>query len=118
MSQDAIARTVSERQLLDMVVELALRLGWLVHHDLPALNERGRWRTAIQGVAGFPDLVLVRPPRVVFAELKRESGNTTQLQERWLDALSSCPVEVYVWRPRHWLDGTIERVLSGERFQR
>jgi len=111
---DAVARSMSERQLLDMVVELALRLGWLVHHDLPALNERGRWRTAIQGIAGFPDLVLVRPPRVVFAELKTEKNDPTELQERWLDALAACAVEVYVWRPRHWLDGTIERILAGE----
>jgi hypothetical protein len=61
---------------------------------------------------GFPDLVMVKPPRVIFAEIKTEKGrlstgrmnkaNTRWLpgQDDWLEALSHCiGVEYYLWRP-------------------
>jgi hypothetical protein len=44
-----------------------------------------------------------RPPRLVFAELKREGGKLTVEQERWLELLRQCPgVETFVWRPADW----------------
>ncbi len=43
---------------------------------------------------------MVRPPRLVFAELKAERGRTTPHQERWLALLGACPgVESHLWRP-------------------
>lgn len=103
---------MTESQLQDAVVRCARTLGWLVHHDRPGMDRRGHWRTAIQGHPGFPDLVLVRPPRVLFVELKSERGEISSWQEQWLDAFVACPgVEVYVWRPRDWVSGEIERVL-------
>jgi hypothetical protein len=49
---------------------------------------------------GWPDLAMVRPPHLVFAELKSESGRVTVHQERWLALLAGCPgVETYLWRP-------------------
>jgi hypothetical protein len=61
---------------------------------------------------GFPDLVLVKPPRVLFVELKRENGKLTDEQHAWMRALAGCPgVEVYVWRPPN-LDG-VQQVLAG-----
>jgi hypothetical protein len=43
---------------------------------------------------------MVRPPRIVFAELKAEAGKVTEHQARWLALLSACPgVETYLWRP-------------------
>ena len=90
----------SERDFQQAVVELARLCGWLVHHTRPALTQRGRWLTPIQGDAGFPDLVLCRPPRVIFAELKRNGARPTPQQQGWLDALSACAgVEVYLWTP-------------------
>jgi hypothetical protein len=62
---------MTERDFQRAVVELARLMGWRVHHTRPALTQRGRWLTPIQGDAGFPDLVLCRPPRLVLAELKR-----------------------------------------------
>ena len=72
-------------------------------------------RYSLRSTAGFPDLVLVRPPRVVVAELKRQGGKLTEGrlrhdprgyprwidgQEEWLRALAQCPgVETYVWYP-------------------
>lgn len=115
----ALDELIPERLLLDAVVEAARALGWLVHHDRPARDRRGKWATAIQGDAGFPDLVLVRPPRVLFVELKAERGTLTVAQQGWLEAVSGCPgVECYVWRPRDWLDGTVLRVLGGQEVLR
>ena len=61
---------MTERDLQDAVMEMAKLLGWRCVHFRPARTLHGEWRTAIEGHAGFPDLVLLRPPRLVFAELK------------------------------------------------
>lgn len=56
----------------------------------------------VQGDRGFPDLVLVKPPRLIFAELKVK-GKPRPEQNEWLKALidSSC-AEVYFWAPADW----------------
>jgi hypothetical protein len=62
--------------------------------------------------AGWPDLVLVRPPRIIFAELKGERGTASQRQTEWLDVLRLLPqVEVYLWHPNDW--PTLVEVLTG-----
>jgi hypothetical protein len=43
---------MSETEFKDMVISIAKRYGWLVHHDLPAQNTRGRWMTNVQGDVG------------------------------------------------------------------
>jgi len=92
-----------ERDFQQAVIDLARRTGWRVHHTRPALTQRGRWLTPIQGDAGFPDLVLVRAGRVIFAELKRNGARPTPAQRGWLDALGQCAgVECYLWRPDDW----------------
>jgi hypothetical protein len=74
------------------------------------------WRTPVQGDGkGFPDLVLARPPRVIFAELKTAKGKLGPEQENWLAALTACPgVEVYVWRPDQ-LDDIAQILRLGRR---
>jgi hypothetical protein len=63
----------------------------------------GKWATPLQGDAGLPDLILCKPPRLLFAELKRERGRVSEAQADWLDALSRCSgVEVYLWKPSDW----------------
>jgi hypothetical protein len=92
-----------ERDFQRAVIDLARLTGWRVHHTRPALTRRGRWLTPIQGDAGFPDLVLVRAGRVIFAELKRVGGKPTAEQQAWLEALQACAgVEVYLWTPNDW----------------
>jgi hypothetical protein len=55
--------------------------------------------------AGFPDLVLVRPPRLIFAELKTAKGRVSPAQGEWLEDLGHVAskvgprIEVAVWRP-------------------
>jgi len=89
-----------EAQFKNAVIEVAQRYGWFVHHDLPAMNRRGKWATHIQGDSGFPDLVLVNPKGVlVFAELKTDIGVVRKTQNAWLDRLEQSGAIVQVWRP-------------------
>lgn len=94
--------TITEREWQSRVTELASLLGWRWAHFRPAKTAKG-WRTAMEGSAGFPDLVLVRVPRLVFAELKAQRNNPTVDQVAWLDAFGQVAgVETYVWHPRDW----------------
>lgn len=105
---------MTEAQLQDAVVTCAQVLGWRVAHFRPALTARG-WRTAVSADGkGFPDLVLAREGRVLFAELKAERGHLSPEQIDWAVALQGTAVRHYVWRPADWLDGTVEMLLRGE----
>jgi hypothetical protein len=99
---------VLERDWQQTVVEAARALGWRVAHFRPARTAHG-WRTPVAAdAAGFPDLVLVRSPRVLFVELKTERGRLRGEQEAWLEALGGCAgVEAFVWRPDDW-DAAVE----------
>lgn len=89
-----------ERSFQNQVLQYARLRGWRAYHTWASLHSAG----------GFPDLVLVRRPRVVFAELKREDRGPTRLQAEWLDDLQASKQEVYLWRPSNWPE--IERVLQ------
>lgn len=103
----------TEREFTAQCLALAHLYGWLTMHERPARRLDGTWRTPAQGDgAGWPDLVLCRPPRLIFAELKAEHGKIAPLQQRWLDALRAVPgCEVYVWRPAQLAD-EINQVLA------
>ena len=82
--------SLNEQEFTSQIRDLARTLQWARYHT---------WISK-HSTAGFPDEVLVRPPRVIFAELKSENGKLTPAQRDWLDALALCgTVEVYVWRP-------------------
>lgn len=97
--------SMTEAQLQAAVIELAELLGYLVFHSGDSRRDTG---------AGFPDLTMVKPPRLVFAELKRQGRYARPDQRAWLDALDDSGAEAYVWRPEHWSSGFIERVLRRE----
>ncbi len=59
---------------------------------------------------GWPDLVLLRPPRMVVAELKSTRGRLTKEQRETLDMLASCGAETFVWWPDSW--DAIEHILK------
>ena len=85
---------MSEAKFLSDVRQYAEKQRWLCYHTFDSRRSP----------AGFPDLVLVRGSRLIFAELKREGENPTQDQRLWLQALSAVgtPIETYVWRPSDW----------------
>lgn len=102
----------SEASFTRQVIQLAKLKGWRVAHFRPAMTKKG-WRTAVQGDgAGFFDLVLVRPPRIIFSELKSDVGRLSPAQEEWWEAIDACRnwVELHVWRPSSWDE--IVRVLE------
>ena len=94
-----VVTTVTERRFLAQVRALAALLGWRCYHT---------YRSDRSDV-GFPDLVLVRPPRVIFAELKAERGTATTAQLDWLKDLRASNQEVYLWRPSDI--EAVERIL-------
>jgi len=84
---------VTEKQFQRSVIDMARIAGWLAYHTYDSRRSE----------PGFPDLVLVKPPRLIFAELKSEKGRLTPAQRRWLARLRECRgIEVYLWRPRDW----------------
>ena len=90
---------ISEKEFQATVREYAKSQGWVVFCTWSSMHSPG----------GEPDLRLVRE-RVVWAELKRESGKTTQKQEEAIAALEAAGQEVHVWRPSSWPE--IEQVLG------
>lgn len=97
-------RSVTEAQWQEQVVEYAHLRGWRVAHFRAAQTAKGRHMTAVAyDGAGFPDLVLARNGKVLFAELKRETGRVSVAQQAWIDELTGvATVHVYVWRPSDW----------------
>lgn len=107
---------MTEGEFQRQVIQLAVLFGWRVHHVRPArVRVRGKetYRTPVQGHKGFPDLVLARRGRVIFAELKAGRGQLSEDQVLWRDAMDGGQAAEYagwkLWRPEDWAD--IERIL-------
>ena len=84
---------MKEKEFQRDVTKAATDLGWLWYHT----------HDSRRSVPGFPDLVLVRRGRIIFAELKTDKGKLSAAQECWGAELECCEgIEYYVWRPRDW----------------
>ena len=98
---------ISEAQFQKSVIQCAKAYGWRVHAERPGRFSDGRWATMIQGDKGFPDLVMVRGQRLLFAELKVGKNKLSDEQCQWiidLTNLMSMEVAVYSWTPKDWPD--------------
>ena len=93
---------LSEQDWHTQVDEYATLCRWMRHHCRPAQDSHGHWKTPIQGDPGFPDLVLIRGGRILFAELKNNRGVLSTDQMAWRDRLLLAGQEWYCWRPRDW----------------
>lgn len=101
---------MTEDEFQNSVINLAHQFGWLVAHfrgvRIKRRDDTVYYQTPVQadGV-GFPDLVMVRDGRTIFAELKSEDGRTMPHQWKWLSALADDDRnEVYIWRPSELQD--------------
>ena len=63
-------------------------VGWEAYHTLRSKGSE----------PGFPDWTLMRE-RVIFLELKRESGKPSPAQKFWILGLLKAGAEVYIARP-------------------
>jgi hypothetical protein len=100
-----------EREFQRQVMDYARLNGWEVRHIHDSRREvvdrkRGRLLVGDADAAGLPDLIMVRPPVVLFAELKRRRGKASDAQVFFLGLLAGCGpnVRVKLWRPGDWSD--------------
>ncbi len=106
---------ISEKAFTAQVISLARHLGWKVAHFRPAMDSKGRWKTAVQGDGvGFLDLILLRRNKLKIAELKVGNGKLTAEQTLWFAtwvelSLWQPGIDVYLWRPSDYDE--IERIL-------
>lgn len=114
--QRQVAKGISEKELMEWVVDMAHLLGWQTRH----LHD-----SRAQNMSGLPDLLLWHEGQrmTIWAELKTEKGKLTtghltrrgklvEGQAETIEALRACGQVVYVWRPSNWMDGTIQKVLA------
>ena len=96
---------MTEKDLQAAVVRLAGYAGYMAYHTYDSRRS----------ASGFPDLVLVNPDtgRLLWRELKTDTGRLTDAQENWLRALRAAGQDAAVWRPADWTAGRIERELTG-----
>ena len=91
----------SHSGFLQQVIELAQLHCWKVAGFRKAIL-RDRWITPVLGDAkGFPDLLLVREERLIFAELKVGKDKLSPEQKQWQDVLTFV-AETVIWGPEDW----------------
>ncbi len=91
-----MAKGISETAFASQVEDLLKMFQWRWCHFRPALTGAG-WRTAMTGGdpdgyggKGLHDYIAVRPPRLVFAELKDEVSELKPEQAAWREDLMEC----------------------------
>jgi len=127
---DGAAIRLSERLYQSRIVQYAIMAGWDVWHDSATnaatscfvcarANLPSRYgcptckrpSKIVRNPPGKLDLELLRPPRIIFAEIKAEGGRLSGEQATRIARLKACPgVEVYTWWPRDWPD--VVRILA------
>ena len=113
-----VQQGVSEKDWQVTVIEYAHLKGWKVAHFRAAMtgrtytNKKGEvknvWVTPVQADGkGFFDLVLVRPPKILFVELKSTEGIINIDQQDWCRQIGLCQkrnrhISWDIWRPDDW----------------
>jgi hypothetical protein len=89
---------LTEKAWLAQVRTLAQTHGWMTYHPMRSQGAEPGW----------VDLVFLRGPTLVCAELKTDRGRLTPAQQRWLDGLGKVEkVQVHLWRP-----GDLDQVME------
>jgi VRR-NUC domain len=94
-----VLRPITERRFQQQVTDYAELMGWHWWHTLRSEGSPKGW----------PDLVLIRRPRIVFVELKGQRTPVTADQQACIDDLRACGQEAWIFRPSDW--EKIERIL-------
>ena len=98
---------MTEKQWMAKVVAAAEEMRWKTYHTYDSRKSE----------PGFPDLVLVRrDDRVIYAELKSQTGKLTPAQDIWRQYLLSAGAEYHIWRPSDW-DAVIDTLAYRRHIQ-
>ncbi len=65
---------------------------------------------------GFPDLTIIKVPRLIFVELKGTKGKVSPEQQHWHDLINQCTsVEAHIWWPEDYEPngGILAEILRG-----
>lgn len=90
---------MTEAQFQAKVIAAARQQGWLVYHTYDSRKSE----------PGFPDLVMVRRPRMICAELKVKPNKPSPEQLAWLEELAACNGDnAFVWYPEDWDEIVVE----------
>lgn len=94
---------ITHKDLQQNVATLAKHKGWRVQF----------WWRSFHSGKGFLDLVLARPPRLIFAEIKIPPDKLSKEQQEWYEIWGKYKnIERYVWLPEDWVSGNIEKILE------
>ncbi len=98
-----MVRQPTEAQLQRQIIEAAGYLGYRAFHP----------RVMVGSAAGFPDLTLAKPGRLIFVEVKGPRGRVSHAQQEWIDLLATVPgVAAMIVFPDDW--EAMERVLTSD----
>lgn len=99
-----------EAAFQETIIDAAHVFGFRVAHFRPAKTEKG-WRTPVSADgAGWPDLVLAKKGRLIFVEVKSDTGKLSLEQTAWKVLLEMTGQgEYYIWKPSDW--DSIEAIL-------
>lgn len=96
----------SEKEFQAFLIGYAQKKGWRVAHFrkvLVTVGKKTHYETpAAADGAGWPDLVLCRPPEILFVELKVKKNPLTFEQDKWISDIGKCGMSVHIWRPEDW----------------
>jgi len=90
--QKKVKLQITEKQFQRQVIDLARIYKWEVYHTWNSLHSNRGW----------PDLVLAKPPMILFVELKTDKGKLTPDQAKWIHLLGDCNCLAYCWKPSNW----------------
>lgn len=110
-ARQTIDLAMSETEWQHTVVDLARSCGFLVNHTRRAVVRDGRVATP-NSQPGWPDLEILGHGRLIYAELKSETGRLRPEQKAVIAELERAEVDVRVWRPRHW-NSVVETLTRG-----
>lgn len=99
--------TQTERQFQNEVIEYAQMTGYKAAHFRTVRVQRADGShyyctPAVADGEGWFDLVLCKPPKIFFVELKVGRNKPTEAQVMWHDMLEACGLQVGVLYPQHW----------------
>jgi hypothetical protein len=101
-----MARRTPEKDFQDSVIQWARMFGWRCFY-IPdwmyrlaiASMLRSRRKDRDWPDKGFPDLVLLKPGRLIVAELKAPKGRIEPDQKEWHALFDTVGIPVHIWKP-------------------